>query len=148
MDNSRRGFDFIGVSAVALVHDGNGKLLLQKRGEQARDERGHWDLCGGAIEFGHTIEDTIRRELAEELCTEPVHMELLTAYDAHRTIDGRDTHWVAVVYAVQVDASTVKIGEPHKIAELGWFTSDNLPAPRHSQFEKSLVAARARGIIK
>lgn len=148
MENERRGFDFIGVSAVALVHDGKGNLLLQKRGKKARDEHGHWDLCGGAIEFGHTIDDTIRRELKEELCTEPVRMELLTAYDAHRKINGKNSHWIAVVYAVQVDPATVKIGEPHKIAELGWFTSKDLPTPLHSQFDKSVPLAIKRGIIE
>lgn len=148
MHNSQRGFDFIGVSAVALVHDGQGRLLLQQRGPQARDERGRWDLCGGAVEFGQTIEETIRRELKEELCTEPLHMQLLTAYDAHRRIDGRNSHWIAVVYAVEVDPASVSIGEPHKISQLGWFRHDTLPTHRHSQFDKSYHAARARGLIR
>lgn len=142
-----RGYDFIGVSAVGLVHDGHGKLLLQKRGPEARDERGHWDLCGGAVEFGDTIEQTLLRELKEELCVQPQHMELLTAYDAHRNFHGRASHWIAVVYAVQVEPAAVKIGEPHKIAELGWFTAATLPDPLHSQFHKSFTVALDRGII-
>jgi 8-oxo-dGTP diphosphatase len=145
--NRKRGFDHIGVGAGALVHDGQGHLLLQKRGPQARDEHGHWDLCGGAIEFGDTIEDTIRKELAEELCTEPLALEFLTVYDAHRHLDGRQSHWVSIVYAVQVDPATVSIGEPHKIAELGWFTSKTLPEPLHSQFYKAFNVAHARKII-
>ena len=144
-----KGVDYIGVSATSLVHDGKGNLLLQKRGPEARDERGAWDLCGGSIEFGDTIEDTIRRELMEELCVQPLEMEFLTAYDAHRKTDeGKPTHWVAIIYAVKVNPKQVNIGEPHKIAELGWFTSDNLPAPLHSQFRKSFSVAKARGFIK
>lgn len=146
-NNHSRGIDHIGVGCVALVHDGKGNLLLQKRGEQARDERGAWDLCGGAIEFGDTIEETITKELMEELCVEPIDMEFLVAYDAHRRINGVDTHWVQIVYAVKVDPSKVKIGEPHKISQLGWFTSDSLPAPLHSQFQKSFKVAKERGII-
>lgn len=145
--NARRGHDFIGVSAVALVHDGRGNLMLQKRGEQARDEQGAWDLCGGAIELGDTIEETIRKELLEELCATPVDMQFLTAYDAHRLIGGKQTHWVAIVYAVQVDPTSVSIGEPHKITELGWFTSSTLPQSLHSQFHKSFTAAQKLGII-
>lgn len=146
--NLRRGIDHIGVSAAALVHDGKGHLLLQKRGQQARDERGRWDICGGAIEFGDTIEETIRKELMEELCVEPLDMEFLTAYDAHRVNDeGVKTHWVAIIYAVKVEPQKVKIGEPHKIAELGWFTSKDLPDPRHSQFDKSTKTAFERKII-
>ena len=145
--NSRRGHDFIGVSAVALVHDGQGNLLLQKRGLQARDERGAWDFCGGAIELGDTIEETIRKELQEELCTIPVDMQFLTAYDAHRLSEGERTHWVAIVYAVKVDPATLSIGEPHKISELGWFTAATLPKTLHSQFQKSFAVAARLGII-
>ena len=144
-----KGVDYIGISVTSLVHDGMGNLLLQKRGPEARDERGAWDLCGGSIEFGDTIEETLRKELMEELCVEPLEMEFLTAYDAHRkTDDGMPTHWVAIIYAVKVDPNKVKIGEPHKITELGWFTSDKLPAPLHSQFAKSLSIAQARGFVK
>jgi 8-oxo-dGTP diphosphatase len=145
--NEQRGKQFIGVGAVALIHDGKGNLLLQKRGEQARDEQGKWDLCGGAIEFGDTIEQTIKRELMEELCTTPLKIEFLTVYDAFREIDNQPTHWVSIIYAVEVDRSAVNIGEPHKIAELGWFTSKNLPSPLHSQFQKSYEPALQAGII-
>ena len=36
----RRGIDHIGVSASFVVHDGKGRVLLQKRGAGARDENG------------------------------------------------------------------------------------------------------------
>jgi 8-oxo-dGTP pyrophosphatase MutT (NUDIX family) len=145
--NTRRGFSFIGVSAVALVHDGQGRVLLQKRGLQARDERGRWDLCGGAIEFGDTIEDTIHRELQEELCVVPLEMQFLTAYDAHRRLAGSQSHWVAVVYAVKVDPLSVRIGEPHKIEAIGWYRAATLPTPLHSQFAKSFEPALRGGFI-
>jgi 8-oxo-dGTP diphosphatase len=145
----RRGVDHIGISASFVVHDGKGKVLLQKRGLKCRDEQGKWDVGGGAIEFGESIDEAIRREIMEELCTEPVKIEFLTVYDAHRKLDdGTPTHWIAIIHAVQVDPSKVKIGEPHKIDELGWFTSKTLPSPRHSQIHKSLEVAIARGYVK
>jgi hypothetical protein len=73
----------------------------------------------------------------------------LLAYDAHRThTDGRPTHWIALIHAVKVDPAKVKIGEPHKIAEIGWFYSHELPEPLHSQFAKSYQPALDRGIVK
>jgi len=144
----KRGIDHIGVGAVAIVHDGDGKILLMKRGQKARDEQGRWDVCGGAIEFGESIDEALRRELMEELCAEALDIEFLTAYDAHREYEGSPTHWVQMVHAVRVDPNTVKIGEPHKIAELGWFTSDALPQPLHSQFWKSYQVVLDRGIAK
>lgn len=146
--HGQRGFDFIGISASFVVHDGHGRILLQKRGPKARDEQGNWDVGGGAIEFGETIEQTIHREIKEELGCEVLDMEFLTVYDAHREHEGRKTHWVAIIYAVRVDPAKVTNGEPHKIAELGWFTSQTLPTPLHSQFNKSFHIAVQKGIIR
>lgn len=132
----KRGIDHIGVSAVAIVHNGRGKILLQKRGKQARDELGRWDVVGGAVEFGETVTETIEREIAEELCTTPQDIKFLMYFDAHRTQNGVNTHWVAIAHTVIVDPKTVKIGEPHKMEAIGWFGAKTLPSPLHSQFPK------------
>jgi len=143
----RRGVDHIGISASFVIHDGQGRILLQKRSKQCRDEHGAWDCGGGAIEFGESIDEAVRREIMEELCAEPIKIEFLTVYDAHRVHDTLPTHWIAIMHAVQVDPNKVKIGEPHKIDEIGWFTSKTLPSPLHSQFQKSYIAALKAGIV-
>lgn len=144
----KRGIDHIGISASFVVHDGQGNVLLQKRGHKARDEQGRWDVGGGAIEFGESIDEAVRREIKEELCTEPSEIDFLTVYDAHREHEGSKTHWIAIMHAVKVDPSKVKIGEPDKIDELGWFNLSNLPSPLHSQAMKSLTPAKEQGYIK
>jgi 8-oxo-dGTP diphosphatase len=144
-----RGLDHIGVSAAAVIYDDEGRILLMQRGPKARDEQGCWDICGGAIEFGESIDEAIRREVKEELCAEPTDIQFLTIYDAHRThTDGRPTHWIALAHAVKVDPSKVRVGEPHKISQIGWFFSHELPSPLHSQFQKNYQPALERGIVK
>lgn len=118
-----------------------------RRGLKARDEQGRWDICGGAVEFGESIDDAIRREVAEELCAKAQEIDFMKVYDAHREHDGMPTHWIALVHAVKVDPKDVKIGEPHKIDEIGWFTSENLPEPLHSQFHKSFDEAVRQGYV-
>lgn len=144
----RRGIDYIGVSASFVIHDGNGNILLNKRGSGARDENGRWDVGGGAIEFGEPIIDAVSREIKEELTVEPIEVKFLTVYDAFREINGQPTHWVAIMHSARVDPDKVKIGEPDKIDEIGWFRSDNLPSPLHSQFWKSYQIALDKGIVK
>ncbi|MCA9341066.1 NUDIX domain-containing protein [Candidatus Saccharibacteria bacterium] len=144
----RPGVDYVGISASFIIHDGQGRVLLQKRGPDARDENGKWDVGGGAIDFGESIDETVRREIKEELCTEPIDIQFLTIYDALREISGTTTHWIAIMHTVQVEPNSVRVGEPHKIDEIGWFTSDSLPSPLHSQFWKSYQIALDRGIVK
>lgn len=145
--NLRRGFDHIGVCICFVVHDGKGNMLMQKRSLNCRDEQGRWDVGGGAVEFGELLEDAVTREIQEELSTKPLKIEYLHTYDAHREHEGQKTHWIAIGYAVQVDPEKVKIGEPHKIDDIGWFTTDSLPDPLHSQCHRSFEMAKARGFI-
>lgn len=144
----KRGVDFIGVTVCFIVHDGKGKFLLQKRSKNTRDEHGKWDIGGGAVEFGETLDQAVRREVQEELCTQPSKVEFLAAYEAHRDNHGTPTHWIALLHSVQVDPSAVKIGEPDRIDEIAWFNSYDLPSPLHSMFETSYNIAKERGIIK
>ncbi len=144
----RPGFGFVGVVVCALVHDGKDNILLLKRGVKARDEHGKWDICGGALDFGESVEDGLKRELMEELCTEAMDMKFLEAVEVIRQQDDTKTHWIALLHAVRVDPQTVKLGEPHKFDEIGWFSAKTLPSPLHSQFPKVLKAAREARIIK
>ena len=143
----RRGIDHIGVSVVFIIHDGKGRIMLHKRGAGARDENGMWDIGGGANEFGESIDDAVVREIKEEFCVEPIEVEFIHAFDAHRQHNGTSTHWIALLHAVKVDPSKVSIGEPEKIDEIGWFTKETLPSPLHSQFWKAYQVALDRGII-
>ena len=49
------------------------------------------------------------------------------------------SHWVAVVFSVRLDPERVRLGEPHKFDELGWFAPGDLPAPLHSQLPGTLA---------
>ncbi len=129
----KKGEDYTGITVVHFCHDGKGNFLLNKRSKQCRDEHGCWDPGGGGLEFGDTVEDTLRKELKEEYCTDAVEYEFLGFRDVHRIHGGRKTHWIALDFKVLVDRTKVKNGEPHKFDEIGWFTLKTLPRPLHSQ---------------
>jgi 8-oxo-dGTP diphosphatase len=130
----QKGIDCIGNTVVYFCHDGAGNVLFAKRSINARDEQGRWDIGGGGIEFGDTVEDTLKKEIFEEYCTDILDCEFLGYRDVHREHDGRSTHWIALDFKVLVDRNKVKIGEPHKFDAIEWFSLDNLPNPTHSQF--------------
>ncbi len=138
----KKGVDYTGVTVVYFCHDGKGNFIMAKRSLNARDEHGRWDIGGGGVEFGETVEQTIRQEIMQEYCTDVLAFEFLGYRDVHREHQGRQTHWIALDFKVLIDPAKVKIGEPHKFDELGFFTLNNLPENVHSQFPNFLELYR------
>lgn len=128
-----KGLDFVGVTIVNFCHDGHGKFILAKRSKNSRDEHGKWDIGGGGVEWGESVESTMRREIKEEYSTDVLEYKFLGFRDVHRIHDGRKTHWIALDFKVLVDPKKVANGEPHKFDEVKWFTLRTLPKDLHSQ---------------
>ena len=129
----KKGEDHIGVTVSFYCHDGQGNYVLNKRGVMCRDEQGMWDFGGGGVDVHDGVEDTLKKEIHEELCTDVLDYEFIGYRDVHRENNGVKTHWISLNFIVRVDRSKVQNGEPHKFDEIGWFTLDNLPEPGHSQ---------------
>ncbi|HEY4518103.1 MAG TPA: NUDIX domain-containing protein [Candidatus Paceibacterota bacterium] len=135
----KKGVDYPGVTIVFFCHDGKGNYLLSRRGAKARDEQGRWDVGGGGLEFGEKVEECLSKEIEEEYCADILKFEFLGYRDMHREHAGVKTHWLGLDFRVQLDPKQVKMGEPHKFDELGWFTIDSLPNPLHSQLGGALA---------
>lgn len=109
----------------AAILDAQGRLLLIQRLREP--EAGAWGLPGGKIDFGERAQDTVRREIAEEL---GVEIELLALACIAETIDkGDGRHWVAPVYNARILAGDARNMEPEKHGGVGWFALDALPTP-------------------
>lgn len=143
----KRGVDCIGVAVSFLLHDGNGKVLLHKRGAKCRDEQGKWDTGGGALEFGESFEDCLRREVKEEFCVDVEDVKFLGAFNILRDQHGVPTHWINLCHAAKVDPTQVRNGEPEKIEEMGWFSIDAIPTPQHTSLQEEIALAKSAGIL-
>lgn len=143
----KRGMDYIGVTVVFFCHDGKGKLLMYLRTEKCRDEHNTWDVGGGSMEFGETFEQAVMREVKEEYGAEALKLDFVQVNNVIRKHNGVPTHWIALIFAVQVDPGNVIIGEPEKMGEIGWFLPDDLPGPRHSMLDTHLAMVRKAGVL-
>lgn len=130
----KKGIDYTGITVVYLCHDGQNNFLFNKRGENCRDEQNTWDCGRGGLEFCDTVENTLKKEIKEEYCTDVFDFEFLGYRDVHRENNRIKTHWIALDFKVLVEKEKVKNGEPHKFDEVKWFKLNNLPTPLHSQF--------------
>lgn len=142
----RKGIDHIGIACVFFCHDGKGNLLLQKRGKKCRDEQGRWDCGSGSMEFGETPERVARREIKEEYAVPVKDLKFCGATNVIRRIGKQKTHWVAFIFSALIDPKRVKIGEPHKVAEVEWFKPGKLPKPLHSRLKYHLATVRKAGV--
>src|SRR5688500_1166248 len=101
---------------------------MAKRSQKARDEKGCWDVGGGGLDWGLTAEQNVVKEVQEEYTAVPRAIEFMGYRDVFRSLPNGDaTHWLALDFAVQVDADDVAIGESDKFDDAGWFTLDSLP---------------------
>lgn len=128
-----KGIDSIGVCVVYCCSDGKGNIAMARRSNKTRDEHGRWDIGGGGLRFDETVESALRREVKEEYDADVASSHFLGFRDVHRKHDGKQTHWIALDYAVLVDRNTVRLNEPEMFDDFGWFTLTNLPHPLHSQ---------------
>ena len=135
---AHKGVSFVGVTVAFVCYDDEGTVFFAKRSRNARDEHGRWDCGGGGLKHGETLDDTLRRELAEEYNVRTILQTTpLGYYEIFRTLeDGTPTHWIALPFAVKVKKGEVKIMEPAMFDDSGWFTIDNPPRPLHSAWDQ------------
>lgn len=124
----KKGIDYIGVAAGAMIFNDKGELFLSRRSQNCKNERGHWETPGGSIKFGETQEQAVRREMIEEYGAEIEIIEQFPAADHMIPAEGQ--HWVATTFLARFKpGQEPKIMEPEKCDEIGWFSLDNLPSP-------------------
>lgn len=131
----KKGIDHVAVGVCYFCHDGKGNVVLSKRGIKCRDEHGTWDAGGGGIEFGHSAEETLRKEIREEYGADVISFEFMGYRDLFREQNGTETHWVMLDFKVLVDRDQVRNGEPEKFDAVEWFSLDALPWPMHSAWQ-------------
>ena len=119
-----RGVDYIGVGIGCILINEEGKYLLAKRGQKAKNERGKWEFPGGSVEFGDTMRDTIIREMKEELGIAVEPIEHFPPID--HIIPQDQQHWVTSAYISKIIKGQPTIMEPEKCSEIGWFTIEEI----------------------
>ncbi len=118
----------MGVGVGAMIFNDKGELLMLKRGREAKNEQGRWEIPGGGVDFGETRAQAIVREIKEEVGVDIVVEHQLLAID--HLIPDEGQHWVATPFIARIKkGQTPKILEPHKHEAMGWFQLDKLPEP-------------------
>ena len=131
----KAGIEYIGITTPFYCHDGNGNILIHKRSNNCRDEKGRWDAGSGQLEINLSVEENVLKEVLEEYGCHGQIEGRLPAHDLFREEDGVKTHWLAAPFFIKVNPDEVRIGEPDKINEIKWCAIGDFPEPIHRGFE-------------
>lgn len=125
---------------IAVVQ--NGKILFGKR--KGSHGSGLWSFPGGHLEFGESVEDCARRELAEEtgLKALSIHLGPWT----NDIIDGAK-HYVTIFALVDHFEGVLTLLEPHKCEGWEWFESSAIPYPLFTPIQ-SLIQKTGTDFLK
>ncbi len=111
----------LGVGAVIL--DGN-RVLLVKRGREPL--KGQWSIPGGVLELGETLEDGLKREIAEEVGLEIRLLEIVEVFERiTRDEEGRVAyHYVLADYLCEAAGGALRAGDDAESA--AWFDREEV----------------------
>lgn len=83
------------ITACVFLHK-EGKLLIAKRSDKSKFLPGKYELIGGYIEFGETMDEGLKREVREEL---GVDVEIKNPFYVFTYIsEGGNKHLVEICY--------------------------------------------------
>ncbi len=111
---------YVGVKGIVKVGD---SVLVLKKGS---GDSAYWDIPGGRIDDNETLEETLKRELSEELPSLRGYKigDVVSAYRLSKNIDD-DKALVLIFYRVEAENFEVTLSEEH--AAFQWVTKQTLP---------------------
>lgn len=104
-------------AVIAAVYDGDRLILTRYRGRAFQK----YALIAGFNEIGESIEDTVRREVLEEV---GVHVKNLQFYKSQPWVF---TDTLLMGFFAQLDGSDTISLQEDELSEAGWFHRDQLP---------------------
>lgn len=109
--------NFYRTSIKALILDKNRKFLLCK------EDNGYWDLPGGGIDFGETSEETLKREIFEEMGL--VVTEIDNKPEYFFTFKNHKNIWSAnVIFKIKV--KNLRIKKSNECVEIKFFNKEEV----------------------
>ncbi len=116
MEQSTIPDNFYRVSIKALVLNSVGKFLL------VRNERNLWDLPGGGMDFWESPEETLRREIREEMWLEIEYIDPQPQYFYTAKWLDREFYVANIVYRISL--AYLDFTPTYECLEIGFFTVD------------------------
>ncbi|WP_238899556.1 NUDIX domain-containing protein [Clostridium sp. YIM B02500] len=125
------------VAAGAIIYK-NREILLQRRADS-----GKWAIHGGVLELGETVEETVKRELNEEIGINPIKLKFYKVFSEEDMYtvypNGDEVYYINVIFLCDEYEGELK-QDNNEVTELKWFDVDNLPVDINSPVDKAILS--------
>jgi 8-oxo-dGTP pyrophosphatase MutT (NUDIX family) len=126
----------IGQGAGVILTSENGFVLLQHRDKRNRWNQDSWSEFGGQVEEGEKPEETVKRELMEELGIEVTSLKFFKKYNIRRK---KGTYRQFVFTApVSYSAQTLK-KQQREGDDLAFFTAEEIENLKTADYTKKIL---------
>ncbi len=126
IDCSSCGFHYYlspSTSNGAILENSRGEILLAKRKYEPKKDQ--WDVPGGFIDYGESVEGSLQRELQEELNISISHLTYLHSYTDTYDYKGITYQTLALIFYGKISDENLKASDD--ITEVAFFPKDRLP---------------------
>lgn len=106
-----------------IIENDKGEILLVKR--RSPPKKGYWDLPGGFVEFGENMEESMRREIKEELGIEVDDIHYINSAADLYLYKEINYHTLCSIYATKVVPQKMKSHDD--ITEICFFPKKKIP---------------------
>jgi 8-oxo-dGTP diphosphatase len=127
------------VGVGALIHDGEGRVLLIKR--RFEPNKGKWSLPGGLLETGERLVDGARREVREELGVE-LDVEEQFQVSEELIMDGVEKtrfHFILVDFLASLSPRDAKVTLNAESESFRWFAPEEVADLETTENTRAIV---------
>jgi len=119
------GFHFyvnpVPTNAVILENE-KGEIMLVKR--RVEPKKGYWDWPGGFIEPNESLEDSVRREIKEELGVEVEKIRIVGVYSDNYLFQGLKYPMLGIAVSAKITGGEIKAADD--ILEYRYFPAEEI----------------------
>ena len=125
---------------VFAIIERDGRYLLAHRADID-----WWNLVGGGLEYGETIEQGLAREVQEEVGSAIEIVRLVGVYGKPRKRE------IVLTFLCRLTAKSPEPTTGPEASEVGWFTPDALPdnvLPKHRQRLEDALLGQPEALVR
>lgn len=127
------------VGVFAVIERAGQYLLARRR------DIGWWNLVGGGMEYGETVEQGLAREVREEIGIDVEVERLVGVYSKPRKRE------IVLTFLCHLPENSAEPGTSDEVSEVDWFAPDALPAqllPKHRQRLEDALLGQREAIVR